>query len=145
MTCRGLHPATRSICGHVWLRHEEKQSDVALAVRMIEDAYEGEIGTFYMLSCDTDHMPTLRMFQKKFASKGKRLVCVAPPSRSMPTEMQGHSNASITLKPANIKACLLPAMLVARDGSKIRRPADYTPPVGSGPQRAAGLTPGPQP
>lgn len=117
-----------AICGHRWVRHEEKQSDVGLAVQMMEDALTGSIDTFYMLSGDTDLIPVLRSFRRLFSGSNKRLVCVAPPGRATPTEMQLLVDDQITLKERNIANCLLPASLIALDGSKIRRPKDYDPP-----------------
>ena len=140
MTCRGQRP-NNQICGHTWYRHEEKQSDVGVAVRILEDAYEDKFDTFYMLSGDTDLLPTLRCFNAKFAPKGKRLVCVAPPSRATPTEMQGLVSGAITLRPVNIKSCLLPSSLLALDGTKIRRPKDYAPPPAAPPAQSTATPP----
>lgn len=122
--CKGPHPH-RAVCGHTWTRHEEKQSDVAIAVHLLEDVFCDLIDHCYVLSGDTDLLPALRILRTRFPQK--RVVCVTPPGRPTPTEIQRLVDATITLREANLGSCLLPGELKSDDGSLIRRPRAYDP------------------
>lgn len=56
-------------CGQEILRHEEKETDVAFAVRLMEAGFFDELDTAVLVSGDTDLAPAVRAFQKAFPQK----------------------------------------------------------------------------
>ena len=51
------------------MRHEEKETDVAIAVRLFESFYTDESDTVVIMSGDTDIAPAVRTAQKLFPEK----------------------------------------------------------------------------
>ncbi len=48
---------------------EEKKTDVNLAVRIVEDAYENRFDRAYIISCDTDIVPAINLVKQRFPEK----------------------------------------------------------------------------
>lgn len=109
-----------------WCRHEEKQTDVGIAVHLIHDAHCDVFDRALIVSLDTDMLPAFRIMQTAFPHKP--VVCVAPPNRPHHREIQ---NLGIGLE--NIKASQVEKALfgprVVKDGACVaRRPKAYDPP-----------------
>lgn len=58
---------------------EEKQTDVAIAVAMVSDAYDDVFDRAILLTADTDQIPCIRQIQARFPTK--QLTWLAPPGR----------------------------------------------------------------
>jgi hypothetical protein len=56
-------------CNNIIIRHEEKETDVALAARLFESFYTDESDTVVIMSGDTDIAPAVRTAQKLFPEK----------------------------------------------------------------------------
>src|SRR5262249_8698357 len=65
--------------GHAWNVAEEKQSDVNLALAVLDDAHEDRFDVCYLVTTDGDHAATARFLKERFPKK--RLVVVTPPGR----------------------------------------------------------------
>lgn len=72
-------------CKQQWIAHEEKETDVNIAVKIIEDAIDGLLDVCYIVSADTDFAPAIRLLKRKFPNID--YVCVAPPGRRHPSEL----------------------------------------------------------
>jgi uncharacterized LabA/DUF88 family protein len=103
--------------------HEEKESDVNLALYLVRDAYEDVYDIAYVISSDSDLVPAMRMVRAKRPEKN--MVTVAAPLR-------GHAQSALTLglekKKINLdqlKRCLFP--MEVRDGLAVvaRCPNQY--------------------
>lgn len=82
-----------SLCGGNIEKHEEKQTDVNIAMQIIRDTYEERCDMIQVVSGDTDLMPPI-----KFAkTKGKLINVVLPPNRKANELIQ------ISDKKSNIK------------------------------------------
>jgi hypothetical protein len=75
---RKTHTCRR--CGSSWITHEEKESDVALAVRAVADAAAGEVDQAWFVSGDSDMCPSVRAVRR--IAPAMRTVAVFPPRRS---------------------------------------------------------------
>ncbi len=75
-TCRGKFKCEK--CKKEYKRSVEKKSDVALSVNMISDAYKGVCKGFYLVSGDTDQVPTLAKIKDM---SNRRIRVVFPPNR----------------------------------------------------------------
>ena len=56
-------------CGHTITRHEEKETDVAIAARLLESFHSDECDTVIIVSGDSDLAPAVRTAQKLFPEK----------------------------------------------------------------------------
>jgi uncharacterized LabA/DUF88 family protein len=111
-------------CGHSWIAHEEKETDVSIGVTLLNDAYKQLYDTAYLITRDSDLMPAVKTVLSEFATK--KIIAVAPP-------MMGHSNdliaicsskQKITLQ--HVQECLFPEKVFYRDGTlAATRPPKY--------------------
>ena len=112
-------------CGVQWTVHEEKETDVHIAARIIADAYEDRFDKAILITADSDLAPALNIIRARFPSK--QLLIIAPPdrfnhARSLKTAM--------ALTPGRLEKHLLPAEARAPDGSLVfKRPVSYDPPL----------------
>ena len=116
--CRGLSPG-----------HEEKETDVNIALHMLNEAYEDGYDKAALISRDSDLAPVLGMIRRKFPAL--ELEVVAPPS------YYGHSSDLIRfatskkkIRIRQIEECLFPRRVIdPRTGkTAATRPAAYDPP-----------------
>ena len=56
-------------CGHTITRHEEKETDVAIAARLLESFHLDECDTVIIVSGDSDLAPAVRTAQKLYPEK----------------------------------------------------------------------------
>lgn len=115
-------------CNHNWIGHEEKETDVNIALALFDGAYSDEFDRAYIVSRDSDLAPAVRMLRRRFPDKG--ITVIAPPNR-------GHSSEVLAVQPqpdkAKIKEKHLERCLFAKEvydaGGNIaaRRPQEYTP------------------
>lgn len=114
-------------CGNQWHTPEEKETDVAIAVRIIEDAFRDRFDTCYLISGDTDLTPALRLLQDHFPRK--RLVTVSTPHRQHSAEILNLAHRKTKVTISLLEKSLFPQQFQAADGTIISRPIEYTPPV----------------
>jgi uncharacterized LabA/DUF88 family protein len=116
-------------CGHQWTGHEEKETDVNIAIAMLNGVYRNEYDHAFVVTRDSDITPAIRMLRAYFPTKG--VTVIAPPNR-------GHSNELLQITPPPLKAkirvvqierCLLgPVVYDAGGNIAAHRPAEYAPP-----------------
>ena len=75
-------------CGTRWKAHEEKETDVNIAVSLLRHAYRDSFDRALIVSRDSDLAPALRLVRADCPDK--ELTVVAPPSHS------GHSGELIS-------------------------------------------------
>lgn len=44
-------------CGRTWTGHEEKESDVNIALHVLDDLHQGLVDVVYLVTNDTDQVP----------------------------------------------------------------------------------------
>jgi uncharacterized LabA/DUF88 family protein len=111
--------ATCKKCGATWTTYEEKESDVALAVQIVQDAGLGAYDQALVVSADSDMCPAIRA--AKTVARARDIVAVFPPKRS---SMDVRNTADRTLKIFEKvpRRHQLPPVVVAPDGTKYTRP-----------------------
>lgn len=106
-------------------RHEEKQTDVAIAVAMLGDAMRNDYGRAVLVTADSDQVPLLRELRTAFPDK--RVTLAAPPNRG--GEARELGNLAHELRPITVerlRACLLPRDVRDDSGRLIATmPASY--------------------
>lgn len=114
MTCRS--------CGGRWRTFEEKQTDVHVAVTLLEDGVTDVFDTAIVLSADADLVPAAMSLKR--LKPNKRLIAVFPPRRHS-DHLSRAVHANFTLGEAIIRQCQLPAELADAAGAKIARPTRW--------------------
>jgi uncharacterized LabA/DUF88 family protein len=106
-------------CGHTRVSHEEKESDVSLAVQLVEDAALDAFDHALIVSGDSDMTPAIRSVRR--ITPSKRLVAVFPPRRSSVT-LQGAVHATLNIFDKVPERHQLPEKILAADGTILERP-----------------------
>lgn len=114
-------------CGASWKGHEEKESDVNIAVQMIESAATGEFDHAFLVTGDSDLKAPLRFLRTHFPKK--RLKVIAPPGRPHSKELWRLATHRAAIKSPHLAASLLPQTILLSDGSTVTRPSNYDPPI----------------
>ena len=111
-------------CGATWIGHEEKETDVAIAVKLVADAFTDAYERALIISADSDLGPAIKTVQAHFPTKAINVI--APPGR------RGHArdlSPQMEITKGRIARCLLPDTASRPDGSVIfTRPHSYAPP-----------------
>lgn len=119
-------------CGHTWRAPSEKESDVNVAISLIDDAHRDIFDHAYLLTADSDQGATARLFKERFPNK--TLTSVVPPGQGASKSILSHASGKITITRDYIEDCLLPSILIEEvDGKqtlRFRRPPEYAPPPG---------------
>jgi hypothetical protein len=110
-------------CGARWIGHEEKETDVQIAVHMVADALKGEVDRLIAVTADTDLTPAIRMIAASMPQC--EVFVAAPPGRF------GKCRAlrpRLELTAGRLAKCLLPESVQVGAGRTVGRPSSYLPP-----------------
>lgn len=66
-------------CGAKWIGHEEKETDVHIAARIVVDACENRYDRAILITADSDLVPALNIVKARYPAK--QLFVAAPPNR----------------------------------------------------------------
>lgn len=111
-------------CGAKWKGHEEKETDVQIAVHMVADALKDEAERLILISADTDLGPAVKMIA---AGAPKCEVFVAtPPGRFGQCRSLG---PKLELTAGRLEKCLLPKSVQISPARSVTRPKQYDPPT----------------
>jgi uncharacterized LabA/DUF88 family protein len=114
-------------CGHRWVQHEEKQSDVNLALWMVREAFRGKYDEAFLVSQDSDLAPAVDLVREM--PKHRSVKLIGPPGRAHSKELYAATNKQSKVLPFHLERCLLPAEVYDASGALVaRRPAEYDPP-----------------
>jgi len=111
ITCRSCHKS--------WHSYEEKETDVAIATALVEDAARGAFETAMLVSADGDLCPAV--FAVKRLRPDARVVAAFPPRRRS-DELRRVVDGSFTIAERKLKGALLPDPVLATDGKRYPRP-----------------------
>jgi uncharacterized LabA/DUF88 family protein len=118
-------------CGSRWKAHEEKETDVNLALYLLNEARKDTYDHAFVVSNDSDLVPAVRMVKAEFP--GKRIRILTPPGKKTSMDLVDAAGGRMfvrTIKESHLAKALLPSRLLAPDGSTITRPKEYDPPAG---------------
>ncbi|GMB92721.1 hypothetical protein NHP200010_04320 [Helicobacter bizzozeronii] len=92
-------------CNALYTAYEEKQSDVNIAIQMLEDAFLDRCDKMILVSADTDFVSTVKKIRRLFPEK--KMILLAPPKRlNRCYELRAAVHASLEIKKAHIKKSL---------------------------------------
>lgn len=90
-------------CGAVWTQHEEKETDVHIAARIVVDACEDRYDRAVLITADSDLVPALDIVKARYPKK--QLFVAAPPKR------MSHARGlkpGLELTAGRLAKCILP-------------------------------------
>lgn len=112
-------------CGARWKAHEEKETDVNIAIALLRLAQKDEFDRCLLITRDSDLAPAIRAVREDFPAKA--VTVVAPPHRGHSSELldAAHNNkAKVTLR--QLEDCQLPDTVIDASGNVVaRRPTEY--------------------
>jgi uncharacterized LabA/DUF88 family protein len=108
-------------CRSSWVDHEEKETDVSIAVTLLEDAVNDVFDAALLISADSDLCPAVRALGRLRPTK--RAIAAFPPVRSSGDLRRAVNGAAFTIGHANIRNSLLPDTVTTAGGHVLSRPA----------------------
>lgn len=113
-------------CGASWKGHEEKQSDVNIAVWMVQEAFKDNYDEAFLVSQDSDIAPALRLIRE--LPKARRIKVIAPPRLRHSKELAQYAHKTPTIKMIHLERSRLPEYVRGEAGQiTITRPTKYMP------------------
>jgi len=117
-------------CSHTRRGHEEKQTDVNIALMMLDQAHKDRYDHAYLISNDSDLVPAIQMARANFPEKS--ITTVVPPHKSHSNELIHASTEKAKIYISHLERSLLPETILDKQGKiLVTRPKEYTPPLHS--------------
>ena len=107
-------------CRQEFLTHEEKETDVNLAIDLVEAAILGSCDAIVVVSGDTDILPAL----KRARQHGKKVFALFPPHRKN-DDLATFCDDHATIKAKALARFLLPDPVYTEEGKQIGCPAAW--------------------
>lgn len=117
-------------CRHQWIGHEEKETDVNIAVQLIEDGIDDLADVVYVVSADSDLAPGIRVMQRKFP--GIDFVSISPPNRPHASELVALATRTLSISAKALSLNRLPEQITDAAGT-FTCPAEYALPPTTAP------------
>lgn len=109
-------------CRHRFVGHEEKETDVAIAVRIIELAVSADCETIVVVTGDTDILPALRSARRLARAKP---LWIGSPFRRYNRELRHYADGGFKIGPDAYLRHQLPDPVIARGGTAIPKPLPW--------------------
>jgi uncharacterized LabA/DUF88 family protein len=110
-------------CGTLGVTHEEKETDVSIAVAMVEDAARSAYDRALVVSGDSDLCPAVRAAKRLHPTR--RIVAVFPPRRQS-DPLRAAADGVLRVSRSMLRQAQLPAKVVNADGIVLERPAYWS-------------------
>ena len=117
-------PISCNSCGNTWQKNEEKKTDVNIAVRLLDDAYDDRFDVAIIISGDSDLVPPIESVRARFPHK--RLL-VAFPLAGNSSELRRVADAAFQISEAKIRGSRLPDPVTTTGGVVLTRSARLAP------------------
>ena len=111
-------------CGFVKKKYEEKRTDVNMAVRLLEDAYDDRFDLAIVVSADSDLVAPIEAVRRRFGDK--RVMVAFPPHRRS-ARLRRAADATHHLSGPVIRSSRLPDPVMTPAGVKLRAPRGWLP------------------
>jgi uncharacterized LabA/DUF88 family protein len=121
---RCLVPRKNRGCRKSFTKHEEKRTDVNIAVALVALAYENAFDNALLVSADSDLIPAVKAAKK--AQPSGRIVNVAPIGRGHQAQILANEcHAKLLMREKHLKAALLPREVQLRSGKIVTCPTPW--------------------
>jgi uncharacterized LabA/DUF88 family protein len=106
--------------------HEEKESDVNMAVNLVSDAHTDKFDQAFIVTRDSDLSGPIRHIRQQFPKKKVKII--APPQRGHSKELWALANSRASVSKEHLEKCLFEEVLLDAKGEQIcKRPTAYDP------------------
>ena len=131
LEARGVHvilgqfkekPRHCASCKYRWTGHEEKETDVQIAVHMVADAVTGSADRIVLISADTDLSPPIKMIAS--LRPECEVFVAAPPKRLSKCRSLG---PKLEITAGRLRRCLLPNPAQISPQQYVGRPDAWAP------------------
>ena len=109
-------------CGATWNAHEEKMTDVNIAVELLKDAYDDAFDTAMVVSADSDLSPPVEAVRSRFPDK--RVVIACPPNRQS-KRLESVAHAYFRIGRKKFQDSQFPDEFAKPDGFVLKRPPTW--------------------
>ena len=106
-------------CGARWISYEEKETDVNIAIAMLEGAVRDDYDSAILISGDGDLRPAVAAVKR--VRPGKRIIAAFPPRRhsmSLAQAVDGY----VSISTAKVRNAQLPPKVITAGGVILERP-----------------------
>jgi uncharacterized LabA/DUF88 family protein len=111
-------------CGHKWQSHEEKETDVNIALALLNLAYQNKYDRALLISNDSDLAPAIHMVRAHFPQK--YITTIVPPHYRHSNELIQASSDKAKITVAHLERCLMPEHILDAGGNiVVTRPEKY--------------------
>lgn len=110
-------------CGQNFLTHEEKQTDVNIAVTLFQLAVEDHYDKVVIISGDTDILPAVRLVQTKFPQK--QVGVIIPIGRDSHA-FRNAADFRYKMRESHLAQCQFADPYVLMNGRTISRPVNWS-------------------
>ncbi|HEX8244503.1 MAG TPA: NYN domain-containing protein [Longimicrobium sp.] len=110
------------LCHGSFKRAEEKETDVAIAVKLLELFAESEAPVAVLMTGDTDLRPAIRTARKLFRQNH---IGIITPFLRHTTEMQECGDFHFKVSQKLVQAAQFPPVIKLPDGSEIKKPPSW--------------------
>ncbi|MBS0626181.1 MAG: NYN domain-containing protein [Verrucomicrobia bacterium] len=122
-----VKPKKCMACNAKWESHEEKETDVNLALALLDLAYKDQYDHAFLLSRDSDLAPAVRKVKDNFPNK--KVSVFAPFNYKHSSELIQVSDGHKTINLQHISTSLFSQKVYDPGGNLVTiRPIEYTPP-----------------
>ncbi len=109
-------------CGHAYVTHHEKMTDVNIAVELMSDAFQDQFDSALLLSADSDLVGPVETVRRLFPAK--RVIAAFPPMRSS-FALQQAANVTLHIGHNELAKSLFPDIVLKPDGVALHRPTKW--------------------
>ena len=109
-------------CGHTYITHHEKMTDVNIAIELLSDAFQDSFDVALLISADSDLVGPIKKVKQLFPRK--RVIVVFPPKRHS-NALKNVADVCLHLRRATLARSVFPNQVVKADGFVLRRPARW--------------------
>ena len=115
-----------SKCGYRWKSHEEKETDVNIALALVNLAYQDKYDRALLISNDSDLAPAIHMVRNYFPHKN--ITTIVPPHYRHSNELIQASSYKAKITVEHLQRCSMPEHVLDAGGNLIvTRPSEYAP------------------
>lgn len=109
-------------CGARWDAHEEKMTDVNIAIHLLQDAHDDKFDTAILISGDSDLSGPIEMIRLKFPKK--RIIVAFPPRRNS-GRLKRVAHGHFIIGESKFRNALFPDTIQLTDDVSIQKPPTW--------------------
>lgn len=108
-------------CGSQWNTHEEKMTDVNIAVELLSDAHDDRFDVALIISADSDLVGPIERVRQRYPDK--RVIVAFPPNRTS-DRLKSAASGWFRIGEAKLRQSQLPNSILKPTGFTIQRPPE---------------------